>query len=719
MLGDSLGDSLEVALVRQVQEWRSDVLALLRETYGARHIICLEPLGGPAPSIAARLAVLMPGSTPATARATPFPTPADAVSWAETTFRLNQCGVLVRLKRYDEQLSQLVDLLLNEQLARAVTRHRAEFAVFTNDRHERDDRCGEIGREFFVRKGQRFCLAYDPSLGSLATFLFGETRLKGLSAESQRGLGIEYPRREFPHADLTELSPEDEQGYHNSALNESVATLLRNAPEELQRHGDGVQQKDIAVELGVSARAIEGRFYRFRNRIRQLSRRRTKHLVLRKRCIMKGSISLLLVSMITASHRHLLRSLLASSAPIGPRLWGRLSRRMPEVITWEGRMETHEDNSTRIREWHMDRTEQRAGLQAACNEDNLARIQGRYTDRSERHARLETACANYDGSIKALAAIAMCRRDSARVINDDLRDIRYFIWHDDPAVRRAALTSLAAIADAATLSGTTESRTAANRLLRMLGAAEPRLALLRRPFAIFADTPTLVQWAWTIMGIVITGFASVAVFHQAWGLAFSLLAGRVVLSLAFGDRYNLPFEGRTRPDSRFAVVTRCLAGHVSDSMILVSVSAVLIITGHAVWGGFALVAAMIMVLATLYRVASLQVGVQLQRLQLERVFRVVSVLIAISSTAVSPDGTLYGMPFLALAGVGALVYGLLEIFRVAWRLRHEDRHQGSLKPNDVAIRVTRSNAPAPVILRAGYQLAKRQPVHREVSGVVG
>lgn len=186
----------------------------------------------------------------------------------------------------------------------------------------------------------------------------------------------------------------------------------------------------------------------------------------------------------------------------------------------------------------------------------------------------------------------------------------------------------------------------------------------------------LVQSWWSWSGLAMTGLAALAMANSMWWLALFLLASRIFISALHGGPANLPYEGPTQNGTASSVVYRCLAGHLTDTVALVGVTFVLISHNHTGLAMLSVIATVSMLLASLLRVATLQVGVQQARLSLERVIRGGSMLVALGITAMVPEG----VQFLAIAAGGALMYAIIETARSRGSLRAANEAFGDVVP---------------------------------------
>lgn len=197
---------------------------------------------------------------------------------------------------------------------------------------------------------------------------------------------------------------------------------------------------------------------------------------------------------------------------------------------------------------------------------------------------------------------------------------------------------------------------------------------LHRPFRRIGR---VMQPSWVWIGLILTLAIGAMIIAGAWWGAVTLLVFRVLVSIAVGEASNLPYEGASQPGPASAIIYRCMAGHVSDLLLLGATAIALSLADQVAWAMATLFSALVMLLATLLRVSSLQVGVQIHRLTLERVVRVggLAVGLLLVAVGINPWATL-GFPTLALCALGCLLYGVCETIRVIRRLIHADKVYG-------------------------------------------
>ncbi|MDQ1684819.1 MAG: hypothetical protein QOC82_1556 [Frankiaceae bacterium] len=220
--------------------------------------------------------------------------------------------------------------------------------------------------------------------------------------------------------------------------------------------------------------------------------------------------------------------------------------------------------------------------------------------------------------------------------------------------------------------------------------AARRVAQRRQP-------PAWFQRPWIVTGVLITGCAAWLISQQHWLVAAGLVGARIAVSVRYGDEHNLPFEGRSSGTRASTIVYRCLAGHASDAVILIGVLWALLEAHRPLWAVATVASLAAMLLATLLRVAALQVGAQIYRLTAERVVRAGSLLIALVASAVAqPDLPAHGALWLGVAIAGPLLYGFGETARVTRRLRQTDiAYGGTLPQVNITVRDHRGSRRLP------------------------
>ena len=194
-----------------------------------------------------------------------------------------------------------------------------------------------------------------------------------------------------------------------------------------------------------------------------------------------------------------------------------------------------------------------------------------------------------------------------------------------------------------------------------------------------------VRRCWTVVGLAASAAAAVLIAENHYVGAAVLVSARIVVSVRLGRNHDLPFEGYNDDDRQSWVVWRAVAGHVGDSAILVGVMWNLLEGHRPVWVLGAAGAVIVMLAATMARMAALQVGVQIERITTERVARLGGLVLGLVCAAVlQPAVPLEHPPVLALTFMGSLVFGMAEMFRTNQWLRLQ-----SHPPQAVNISVSR------------------------------
>jgi hypothetical protein len=178
--------------------------------------------------------------------------------------------------------------------------------------------------------------------------------------------------------------------------------------------------------------------------------------------------------------------------------------------------------------------------------------------------------------------------------------------------------------------------------------------------------------------VLSTSATAVLVIYGSLRGAVGVLALRLLVSTLAGPHVQeLPYKRNARPRQEMLTVLDCLASHLGDATLLLSCGWVLSNSGRPVWGWALAAAAAIALLATVTRLAVLQLGLPLRRLQLERAFRNLSVVALCWAAFAQPRIATAAMPPLALVGMGPLVYSFLEMTRSVLWLRWLSRKEAA------------------------------------------
>jgi hypothetical protein len=167
------------------------------------------------------------------------------------------------------------------------------------------------------------------------------------------------------------------------------------------------------------------------------------------------------------------------------------------------------------------------------------------------------------------------------------------------------------------------------------------------------------------MSIVVAGFVAAGLFVPA----VALVTVRLGVSIATGSSWSFPAEDeRTRAADRWELAG-CIAGHLSDTIVLAGVGLWLATSGRVVWGAAVFGAMGALMLSTLVRVSVLQIGVRLNRLRIERVLRAGGMWLALVIGAVAqrdlgPDE----VPVIAVVAAAPIyLFAVTEILRTYGR----------------------------------------------------
>ena len=171
----------------------------------------------------------------------------------------------------------------------------------------------------------------------------------------------------------------------------------------------------------------------------------------------------------------------------------------------------------------------------------------------------------------------------------------------------------------------------------------------------------LAAW-WSMLRIVLSLVIGYLAATGVFAVAAALMALRLSLSLASGTSWSFPSDERDLHATDRKRVFACMAGHVSDSVVLAGIMWCLFANERMIWGSAVVAALVTQLLATLMRVALLQVGIHLPRLRLERVLRAGGVLVALVVAALWQSSVpTNAVPLLGLfSAAPAFVFAAIE-----------------------------------------------------------
>jgi hypothetical protein len=218
------------------------------------------------------------------------------------------------------------------------------------------------------------------------------------------------------------------------------------------------------------------------------------------------------------------------------------------------------------------------------------------------------------------------------------------------------------------------------RLNAMSSSLEPRLL---RAHALLAprtvESPT-VLWLWSWTSLAVVGVMCWAAHTNHWVAATALVLLRSVGSMFAG---TAGFPTAKQPDPPVGApsrVLRCVMSHLGDALGLVGVGFALSADDRPVWGLVMSCAALLMLTATLTRVAAVQVGLVVNRKATERVIRRLSLGLGFIAMAAAGGVATNGVPPVVIAAIGPSIYAAVELWRVASILL-------SMKPRSVILDV--------------------------------
>lgn len=186
------------------------------------------------------------------------------------------------------------------------------------------------------------------------------------------------------------------------------------------------------------------------------------------------------------------------------------------------------------------------------------------------------------------------------------------------------------------------------------------------------DIPRTVSVVWTYVGLILSALIGLVIADPRGStvLPLLLLATRQVLTAGLGGEGTLPFEGPTKDTSSDGIF-RCWATHFSDILVLGGFLGLGLTSSDPllVWLAAAAVAASM--LGVVARTSAVQVGIQVNRLHLERLMRPWPPIL-LGGLATIIGGNVVQLMCIGLA-LGPIAYGAGEVLRTAIRIASELR----------------------------------------------
>lgn len=209
---------------------------------------------------------------------------------------------------------------------------------------------------------------------------------------------------------------------------------------------------------------------------------------------------------------------------------------------------------------------------------------------------------------------------------------------------------------------------------------EPRLLQAHELLVPHAVESPALLWLWSWTSLAVVGVMCWAAHTDHWMTATALVLVRSVGSLFAG---TARFPTAKRPDPTVDApsrVLRCVMSHTGDALGLVGVGFALSANDRPVWGLVMSCAALLMLTATLTRVAAVQVGLVVNRKATERIVRRLSLGLGFIAMAAAGGVATTGVPPVVIAAIGPSIYAAVELWRVASTLL-------SMKPRSVILDV--------------------------------
>jgi hypothetical protein len=177
---------------------------------------------------------------------------------------------------------------------------------------------------------------------------------------------------------------------------------------------------------------------------------------------------------------------------------------------------------------------------------------------------------------------------------------------------------------------------------------------------------------WTVAFVALSLGTAVAAAFGLWAVATILLLVRIVAGLRAIGLSAFPAETASVSERSAPTALACFTGHVNDVIVLFGVASYLILENEPGWAIFALGAIVTLLLSTLFRVAVLQLGVRLDRLVVERFFRLGTLVPGLALAAVFPLTSTGTGVVLGIAVSGVFAHATIEVARTIELLRRLD-----------------------------------------------
>lgn len=174
---------------------------------------------------------------------------------------------------------------------------------------------------------------------------------------------------------------------------------------------------------------------------------------------------------------------------------------------------------------------------------------------------------------------------------------------------------------------------------------------------------------WTSFGFALSGLIAVLLVSHLWVAALVVVVMRLLGSMLAGGpavvtRSALGSADRSPNLARSLVA--CLAGHLSDLVLVIAAAIALLGDGRHGAGIAVAAAGSFAMFATLSRIAAERSGVRVTRSPLERVARNGGLVVALGAAAVLNES----LPLVVFGAAGCL-YGIAELLRIAAALYME------------------------------------------------
>lgn len=254
-----------------------------------------------------------------------------------------------------------------------------------------------------------------------------------------------------------------------------------------------------------------------------------------------------------------------------------------------------------------------------------------------------------------------------RLVVNGIQDLNYIAGSENQALRNAAVDALKHVYRS--VNPPSAPFIVGGHVFSMGRQLDDHLSSWKKRFEASDKPAVSVSRVWTAVGLGVTAVAALMILLPVlWPLVPIVILLRQLLTARLGGNGTLPFEGLGGSVVSRAAVYRCWATHLSDSILLIGFLGFGLFNSAAV-ALLAAISILAIMLGIVLRLSALQLGIQIVRLNLERMMRVWPPLVALFiATLVPSHVTLViclGLVF------GPLAYGIGEQLRALIRITRE------------------------------------------------